>query len=356
MWFQLVSFTAALVALLSLARLPAAVLIGAMGAAMIVAGRGARLSLPQGLFALAQAVIGCMIARSLTPELFRSIGHHLALFTLVTVSVLIIATLLGYVLARLRVLPGTTALWGAFPGAASVMVLMSESHGADMRLVAFMQYLRVVVVAVVASLVARFFGASGASGAGHAAAWLAPVAWLPLCATLALVALGGLVGARLPMAAAPLLGTLALATLLQDLAGLHIELPQPLLAATYILVGWMVGLRFTREILGHAAAALPRILLSISALIAVCAGLGFVVARLAHLDVLTAYFATSPGGADSIAILTAGTAVDVPLVMSIQIGRSLSVMLLGPPLARLAARLALPRPAPALTGQPEKDS
>ena len=55
-------------------------------------------------------------------------------------------------------LPGTTALWGTSPGAASVMTIMAESYGADVRLVAFMQYFRVVVVAVVAALVTKLFG------------------------------------------------------------------------------------------------------------------------------------------------------------------------------------------------------
>ena len=60
-------------------------------------------------------------------------------------------------------LPGTTAVWGIAPGGASVMMLMSGGFGADARLVAFMQYLRVVMVAAVASLVARLWvGASGA--------------------------------------------------------------------------------------------------------------------------------------------------------------------------------------------------
>jgi uncharacterized membrane protein AbrB (regulator of aidB expression) len=57
---------------------------------------------------------------------------------------------------------------------------------------------------------------------------------------------------------------------------------------------------------------------------------------------LTAYFATSPGGADSIAIIAAGTAVDTPLVMAVQTGRFLTVLVLGPTLARYAARLAVP--------------
>ena len=38
------------------------------------------------------------------------------------------------------------------------MMIMAGAFGADARLVAFMQYLRVVLVAAVASLVARFWG------------------------------------------------------------------------------------------------------------------------------------------------------------------------------------------------------
>jgi uncharacterized membrane protein AbrB (regulator of aidB expression) len=90
----------------------------------------------------------------------------------VTLSVLLVATALGLVLTRMRVLPGSTALWGSFPGGATVMVLLSGSFGADMRLVAVMQYMRVVLVAVTASVVGCFFGAAG--GTVHRPPWLAP--------------------------------------------------------------------------------------------------------------------------------------------------------------------------------------
>ena len=79
-------------------------------------------------------------------------------------------------------------------------------------------------------------------------------------------------------------------------------------------------------------------LASIAALIAACAGLGWVLAQVAHIDALTAYLATSPGGADSIAIIAAGTPVDVPLVMAIQTGRFVAVLIFGPALAKRAAK------------------
>ena len=183
----LLLITASLVSVLYLVGLPAAFLLGSMGAAMIVAGRGSVLRVPGWTFALAQAVVGCLIARSFTTSLFHTVGRHIILFVSVTGSVLLVATALGVLLTRLRVLPGSTALWGSFPGAATVMVLLSDSFGGDMRLVALMQYLRVVLVALTASLVGRFWGLPGA--AAHSASWLAPVSWPSFAVLLALILL-----------------------------------------------------------------------------------------------------------------------------------------------------------------------
>ena len=58
----------------------------------------------------------------------------------------------------------------------------------------------------------------------------------------------------------------------------------------------------------------------------------------AGIDPLTAYLATSPGGADSVAIIAASSHVDVPFVMALQTGRFLVVLLIGPRLARFVAR------------------
>jgi uncharacterized protein len=341
----LLPLSALLIALLSMTGLPAAFLLGAMGAAMIVVGRGGSVRLPDWLFALAQAVVGCLIARSFTLALFHAVVQHLGLFVGVTLSVLLVATALGLALARLRVLPGSTALWGSFPGAATVMVLLSGSFGGDMRLVAVMQYLRVVVVAVTASLVGRLFGLTG--GGAHHPAWLGPVAWPSFDILLAIIVVGGLVGPRLRIPAAPLLLPMIVTAALQDVGLVRVELPQLLLVASYVIVGWAIGLRFTPEAFRDARRVLPQVLGSIAMLVAACGALGWVVKGVGHLDLLTAYFATSPGGADSIAIIAAGTSVDVSLVMAIQMGRFLAVLLLGPTLAKLAARLTPPVPTPA---------
>ena len=58
-----------------------------------------------------------------------------------------------------------------------------------------------------------------------------------------------------------------------------------------------------------------------------------------HLDPLTAYLATSPGGMDSIAVIAASIHnVDLEFVMALQTVRLFLVIFLGPALARIIAR------------------
>lgn len=78
---------------------------------------------------------------------------------------------------------------------------------------------------------------------------------------------------------------------------------------------------------------------SIVALIAVCAGVAFLLAEFAGIDPLTAYLATSPGGMDSVAIIAAAASgVDISFIMALQMLRFLIVLLMGPALARFVAK------------------
>ena len=295
-WFVLAGVTAVIVAALSHFHLPAALLLGSMIAAIFVAAQDARIRVPNFAFILAQGVVGCLVARALKPSIFVEMRADWLLFFVAVMSVLLAASFLGWLLARWRVLPGSTALWGSFPGAATVMALMAEAYGADIRLVAVMQYLRVVLVATMASIVAAIWAPGG--HAPPPVDWLAPVAPLPFAETLLLAFGGALIAPKLRIPAGSLLVPLVIGTTLSDFGVMTIELPPWLLAASYALVGWSIGLRFNRPILVYAIRALPRLVLAISALIATCALFGVVLAKLAHVDMLTAYLATSPGGAD----------------------------------------------------------
>ena len=342
----LLVLSAAFVWLLRLLHLPAALLLGPMAAAIIFAAvAGTSVHVPKASFLGAQAIVGCMIAGVLLPSTLREILRIWPLFLIMTLAVVVASNGLGWVLARMRVLPGSTAIWGSSPGGATVMVLMSEAFGADIRLVALMQYLRVVFVALVATLVDRISTAKSAV-ASAATIWFPALAIKPFFETIGL-SFAGIMLARLTrIPGGPMLIPLFLGAALHDTGLITIELPPWLLATSYMVIGWSIGLRFTREILVYAAHALPRIALSIIILIAICGGLAKLLVLSYHVDPLTAYLATSPGGLDSTAIIAASTPnINIAFIMGMQTARFLVVVIVGPPLARLFAK-TIRDPAP----------
>jgi membrane AbrB-like protein len=336
-WTILLGLSAIFVVVLETLRLPAALLLGPMGAAILVAAADGAVRVPIRPFFVAQGVVGCLIARSIQPSIISEMARDWPLFLAAVFSVIAASSVLGWLLTRWHVLPGTTAVWGSSPGAATAMTLMAEAYDADIRLVAFMQYLRVVFVAAVASIVSRIWAAPS-GGPVAAVPWFPPIGWAPFAETLALAGLGAWIARRLRLPAGPLLLPLFLGVILQDTGLMTIELPPWLLAISYALVGWSIGLRFTRPILVHAARALPQVVASILILIAVCGGFAAILTVAAGVDPLTAYLATSPGGADSVAIIAASSKVDLPFVMAMQTTRLVVVLLTGPSLARFITK------------------
>lgn len=345
-WAALIALSVGIAAFLLWIHAPAALMLGPLIAGIIVASSGGKVRFPLPPFVLAQGIVGCLIASMVPLSIVDDVLRHWVLFSAGVLSVVAASSLLGWLMTRLQLLPGTTALWGTSPGAASVMTIMAEHYGADARLVAFMQYLRVVGVAAVAALVARLFGISPAH-APDAIVWFPKVAWLPLTETLALAIVGPLVARWLRIPAGAFLVPLVAGIVLTHFGFLKIELPTWLLAASYAFVGWNVGLRFSRPLLIHAARALPIIMAATLVLIALCGGVAAIMVYAAGVDPLTAYLATSPGGSDSIAIIAASTNVDVSFVMAMQTVRMIAVLFLAPVLTRfIAERLRYPNDRP----------
>lgn len=334
-WLLLTVLSVILATLLELTGIPAALLMGPMIAAAICGINGASIRLPRPLYYCAQALIGTMIAEAITPGILTSLIANAPLFLAVIACVIGMSTFSGYAISRLGILPGTTAIWGSSAGAATTMMVMADAYGADTRLVAFMQYLRVVFVAAAASLVARYW--AGIDGTPPPIPWFAPIHPVAFAETLALAAIAAFLGKTLRIPAGIFLFPFLIGAALSMAGLITIEIPEWLLAISYGLLGWNIGLGFTRPIIAHARRALIPTVLSILVLIGFSGLLAFILTRTVGIDPLTAYLATSPGGMDSIAIIAASSNVDIAFVMSLQTARLLMIMAIGPSLARFVA-------------------
>lgn len=155
-WTILASSSLALSAILIAGAIPAAILIGPMIAAIALGIAGATIRVDRAIFSTAQGVIGCLLAGSLTQAVVAEVVRDWPEMLFGTLSTVVASTAIGLTLARFGKLPGSTAAWGTSAGAASAMVVLAQEYGADPRLVATMQYVRVIVVVLTASLISKF--------------------------------------------------------------------------------------------------------------------------------------------------------------------------------------------------------
>ena len=339
-WLALTALSVVLIAILEAIKLPGGTMIGAMIAAIVVATADARIRMPTRPVIAVQGVVGFMIASTIPATILGDLARDWPLLLTGLVGVIVASTGIGIALMRSGLLPGATGVWGMAPGASTPMILMAEENGADARLVAVMHKVRTLIVVTLAAVVASTSAPSVvASGALVKVGWFPPVAWGWLVVTLALAIGTAFFASWIRVFTGPMLVSLCLAIVLQGLGWIKIELPPWLLAISYAIVGWTVGLGFTRPIVRYALRLLPLIVATSLALILLCAGLGVVMVVVGGIDPMTAYLATSPGGADSIAIIAASTTVDMRFVMAMQITRLVIVMLIAPCFSRWIVRL-----------------
>jgi uncharacterized protein len=342
-WSLLLASSSLLVVAMRIAQLPAALLLGPMIAAIGFALCGAEARLSRTFALGAQTVLGCLIAKSFNSGLLAVLAIHWPILVGLAAVTLVMTDALGLFITRRGWLPGTAAIWGLSPGAASAMVLLADEHGADKRVVALMQYSRIILVAFAAVAVARVVGHPGGSAnlsapGGGQALWSLPLHGLGFLEAIAL-ALAGALSARItrrPSAAlfVPAFGGAAL----QGAGLISIELPPIVPALAFGVIGWYVGLSFTREALVYCLKIFPRMLAAIVAMMVMCGLLSLLLAVLVpNTDPLTAYLSMSPGGMDTAVVIAATTNVSLPLVLAAQLVRLIIVMIAGPSMAKVAA-------------------
>ncbi|WP_410216191.1 AbrB family transcriptional regulator [Klebsiella quasipneumoniae] len=334
-WLILLLLSVLFSSLLLRLHLPAALLLGPLIAGLILSLRGVKLSIPRPCYLAAQAIVGCMIARAINPSVFGVLFANWALVLAILLTTLAISGLTGWLLVRYSALPGATGAWGSSPGGASAMVVMAQEYGADVRLVALMQYLRVLFVVGAAALVVRYALGNEAQAMSQAIVWFAPLT-LNFPITLLLTAAACWLGVRLRIPSGAMLLPMLFGALVQGGGWVMLELPEWLLAMAYAVLGWTVGLQFNKAVFLLALKTLPQIIASILGLILMALALTHIL----PMDFMTAYLATSPGGLDTVAIIAAGTRADMSFIMALQTLRLFTILLTGPAMARTISRYA----------------
>ncbi|GAB6900627.1 AbrB family transcriptional regulator [Kineosporia succinea] len=347
-WLILLTLVVSISLLLHLAGLPSPVLFGALAAGLayaLVAPHPP--TVPGFAFTAGQAVLGASIGSTLDPAALSSLQADWFPVILSCLATLLLSVGAGYLLRLKSGISTATGVFAMVAGGASGIVAISRDLGADDRVVAVVQYLRVLIILVGMPLVAQFvFRADPvADPVTGAAPGLTPESagtLREIGAGLALTALALVIGIplarRIPLPAGALLFPLVVTASLTGTGLVDASVPGALESVGFALIGLQVGLRFTRASLKAVAAVLPLAMLAIIGLIVASAGLGVLLARATGRSLLDGYLATTPGGLYAVLATAVGSGSDVTFVLTVQIVRLFVMLFSAPLLARFISR------------------
>ena len=300
-----------------------------------------RAGVPSPVGTAAQAVLGVMVGTLLELDTLAALARDWSSVLLVIAGTLALSIVAGRVMALRPDVSRVTGAFSMIAGGASGVTVMARELGADERMVAVLQYLRVlIVVLTLPAVTALVFSTDSGSGvpeiAGGRPAW-----WVELGFTVGCGLVGAVAAKLLRIPVASVLGPMLVAGGLV-VGGLSAgaQVPAPLVEVSFLVIGLQVGLGFTRASLRTVGAALPLALSVLVVVIVACAGLGVLLAAVTDATALDGYLATTPGGLYAVLAAATAAGADATFVLAVQVLRLFAVLLTAPLIAWYLRRSA----------------
>lgn len=332
--------------LFTLVGFPAGLISGSLLSVAAVALAGRPLMVPDPLWRVISVLVGISLGAVATPETLKG----LAAFP-ISIAVLLVATAAMTVATTsyLRWVHGwdwQSALFGASPGALAQVMMLATEYRADMRAIAIVQVMRVVILTIGIPTGLAYFGLT-ATGAflPKSSAGIASLSELAILVGVSTAAAVGLRAIRFP--GGLMFGAMLASAVLHGSGYIEAVLPWWAVAAAVIGIGAVTGSRFANTdpitLLRYLGAALGSFAVAISVASAfVLALTAFLPLRIA--DVVVAF---SPGAQDTMMVLALALHLDPIFIGAHHLARYMLVSLTIPLLGRW---LGPPPPPPMTAG------
>lgn len=318
--------------------IPVSWLVGPMLFGLIWAiVRGEAQPLPSIFSIIGQAIIALTTATRFSLDTLILVKTYaLPLLGCITITGLL-SVFNGYLLSRWAGLDKATGFLGCVPGAGPSLIALSEDLGADAIAVAFLQYLRILLVSVIVPSLVTFWSGETINqpipppDVSASTSSLSPSLNLGILALCSLF--GVLIGRGIKLPAAVFLGPFFLGLITFWSLPYPLHVPAPIFAAGLLLFGLSIGLKFDRQVAQNLIKSMVIQLGLVMILIAICLGVGYEFHQLTHIDTLTAILGTTPGGISSMTATVIEIGGNAGLVVAMQMTRMFLILLLSPWLA-----------------------
>jgi hypothetical protein len=289
--------------------LPAGLVSGSVLAVATAALLGRPMRVPLPLARICYVVVGTLLGTVVTPETLRGVSTWPA-----SIALLMLASL-GMIVATMTYLrvvhrwDPLSALLGASPGSMAQVIALSSELGGDMRAIAIVQTVRVLLLVLGLPNGLALFGlVVPAVPVARGPADFAVIGEMTLLVSVATIF--ALIFMRIRFPGGLLFGALAGSALLHGTGLVHAALPWWIGGASVTTLGALVGSRFAntsaRMLVGYLGAALGSFAVSM----AVATFFILIVARLFSFPIANIVIAFSPGAQDTMMVLALALHLD----------------------------------------------
>lgn len=152
-------------AVFALLSIPLAWMLGPMVVNIVASVRGAPVLVPHSVRVVTLCVIGVFLGGSFSPDLLDRAGEWALSLSLMILFIPLITIIASFYYRKFAKFDAPTAMFSGAPGTLTAMVIIGGESGADERMIALTQGLRVVVVVFLMPLVVTMAMATGPSSA-----------------------------------------------------------------------------------------------------------------------------------------------------------------------------------------------
>lgn len=330
---------------LGLAGLPAGWLSGAILTVAIAAFAGRPLLVPSWLTRGIFILIGISLGAVVTPQTLHGMASYPAsIVTLIAAMVCVSVAGTCYLyFVHGWALP--TAYLSSSPGGLSQVMVVANDIGADLRAIAIVQSMRVVIIALGLPAGLALFGVSGhAVRHGNGPLTMSVIDDLAILVAVSTVA--ALVAYKIRFPGGLLFGAMFASAALHGSAMVHAVVPPWVANCAMVALGAVIGARFTNTPVRLLANFMTAAFGSFAVAVTVAALFAVGVTVMLSLNVSDVMIAFAPGSVDAMMLLAIALHLDPVYVGAHHVSRVIFVSLVMPLVARRLAQVTAVPPEP----------
>src|SRR6478752_6026196 len=302
---------------------PGGLVSGSMLAVAVAALGGRPMKIPAPLARLCFVLVGILLGAVVTPDTLRGIAAWPLSVALLVIAAVCMMTATAFYLRVVHGWDPLSALLGASPGSMAQVMALSAEFKADVRGIAIVHVMRVLLIVLGLPAGLALFGSTVepvVSTRGVSETSLVELVALVTISTLAALAM-----LRIRFPGGLLFGAMAGSAFLHGTGLIHVSLPWWAGSAAVFTLGAVAGARFANTspkiLLSYLAAAFG----SFAVAVAVAASFALVVVALLPFRIADVIVAFAPGAQDTMMVLALALHLDPVYVGAHHLARFLAV-------------------------------